>query len=105
MLMSWGGEMAAEAGLPDLEAEVLRSSQAVWDEGVGHNDERDPNLLWNDERSRVMLIDFDRAALRPAPKYKRIVSLSGGKRKRQRDSLRNHPQKRDFQQGYLQSVE
>ncbi|KPM35462.1 hypothetical protein AK830_g11093 [Neonectria ditissima] len=48
MLMSWGGEAMADmvatgAGTADLPAEVRRSSQAVWDEGVDHSDERDAN--------------------------------------------------------------
>ncbi|PHH61953.1 hypothetical protein CDD81_7702 [Ophiocordyceps australis] len=34
MLMSWGGEFAAEAGLPNLSAE-----------GVNHGDEREANML------------------------------------------------------------
>jgi hypothetical protein len=38
----------------------------VWSEGVDHGDEPEPNILWNEDRRRVMLIDFDRAALRPA---------------------------------------
>ncbi|PGH20338.1 hypothetical protein AJ80_03606 [Polytolypa hystricis UAMH7299] len=83
MLMSWGGETAAEAGVPDMTAEVRRSSQAVWTEGVNHGDERDTNRLWNDERRRVMLVDFDRASLRPSPPNKRLSKLSGKKRKRQ----------------------
>ncbi|XP_044715987.1 Peptidase S28 [Hirsutella rhossiliensis] len=87
MLMSWGGEVAVEVGVPDLAAEVRRSSQAVWAEGVDHGDEREPNLLWNDERRRVMLVDFDRANLLPAPKHKQLFHLSRDKRKRQRDGL------------------
>ena len=62
MLMSWGGEIAAQAGMPDMAAEVKRSERAVWNEGVIYGDERDPNILWNTERRRIMLIDFDRAS-------------------------------------------
>jgi hypothetical protein len=63
MLMSWGGEVAAEEGVPDLETELWRSSEAVRGEGISHGDERTPNMLWNQERGRVMLIDFDRAEI------------------------------------------
>jgi hypothetical protein len=96
MLMSWGGEVAADVGVPDLAAELERSSRAVWDEGVDHGDERDPNLLWNKERRRVMLIDFDRAALRPAAKHKQLSKLSGvgKKRKWQGDNLDKYGRQR-----------
>ncbi|PNY21914.1 Uncharacterized protein TCAP_07188 [Tolypocladium capitatum] len=94
MLMSWGGEEALDVGAPDLTAEVRRSSQAVWAEGVYHGDERGPNLLWNDERRRVMLIDFDRATLLPTPKHKQLIKLSRNKRRRQGDDVRNHTRKR-----------
>lgn len=73
MLLSWGGEIAADVTVPDLATdqdlarEQDRSTQAVWREGVIHGDERDPNTLWNEERRRVMIIDFDQAILRPAP--------------------------------------
>ncbi|KAJ4200319.1 hypothetical protein NW759_015896 [Fusarium solani] len=89
MLMSWGGEtvdrVTAGAGAADMLAEVRRSSQDLWDEGVDHDDERDANRLWNNERRRVMLVDFDRAALPPHPKYKQPPKVSGLKRKRQGD--------------------
>ncbi|KAM6506299.1 hypothetical protein FSOLCH5_013289 [Fusarium solani] len=109
MLMSWCGEtavdtVAAGAGAVDLAAEVRRSSQAVWTEGVDHGDERDANRLWNDERRRVMLIDFDRATLRPNLKHKQLVKVSGKKRKRQRDEFGNYNRKRGFLQYQLQSV-
>ncbi|KJZ68727.1 hypothetical protein HIM_11879 [Hirsutella minnesotensis 3608] len=105
MLMSWSGEVAVEAGVPDLAAEVRRSSQAVWAEGVDHGDEREPNLLWNDERRRIMLVDFDRAALLPAPKHKQLLQLSRDKRKRQRDGLGTRSRKRGLLRGRLQLVE
>ncbi|KAM4057222.1 metalloprotease-like protein [Hirsutella rhossiliensis] len=105
MLMSWAGEVAAEAGALDLAAEVRRSSQAVWAEGVYHGDEREPNLLWNDERRRVMLVDFDRAALLPAPKHKQLIQLSRDKRKQQRDGSGTRSRKRGSQRGHLQLVE
>ncbi|KAI1127582.1 hypothetical protein F5Y10DRAFT_192290 [Nemania abortiva] len=83
MLMSWAGEVAADVDVLDLAAERKRSSRAVWNEGVIHGDERDPNILWNLERHGVMLVDFDRAALRPALKHKQLTKLSkiGKKRK------------------------
>ncbi|KAL7755596.1 hypothetical protein ACKLNR_014694 [Fusarium oxysporum f. sp. zingiberi] len=107
MLMSWCGETMANtvaAGAADLAAEVRRSSQAVWAEGVDHGDEREANRLWNDERRRVMLIDFDRATLRPNLKHNQLVKVSGKKRKRQGDEFGNYNRKRGFRQYHLQSV-
>ncbi|XP_044715978.1 ATP-dependent DNA helicase PIF1 [Hirsutella rhossiliensis] len=92
-------------GVPDLAAEVRRSSQAVWAEGVDHGDEREPNLLWNDERRRVMLVDFDRANLLPAPKHKQLFHLSRDKRKRQRDGFGARSRKRGLLRDHLQVVE
>ncbi|KAH6971914.1 hypothetical protein EDB80DRAFT_758136 [Ilyonectria destructans] len=101
MLMSWCGETmtdtvaaGAGAGAADLAAEVRRSSQAVWAEGVDHGDERDANRLWNDERRRVMLIDFDRATLRPNLKHNQLVKVSGKKRKLQGDEFGSYNRKR-----------
>ncbi|KAK8036897.1 metalloprotease-like protein [Apiospora phragmitis] len=103
MLMSWGGERAADAGIQaaDLKAQCHRSSRDVCAVGVDHNDERDVNLLWNVERQRVMLIDFDRAVLRPAPKHWQLFTVSGTKRKRVDD--KSHPLKRHLL-SRLQSV-
>ncbi|KAH8652930.1 hypothetical protein BGZ61DRAFT_288867, partial [Ilyonectria robusta] len=78
------------AGATDLAAEVRRSSQAVWAEGVDHGDERDANRLWNDERRRVMLVDFDRATILPTLKHKQLFKVSRKKRKRQGDDFENY---------------
>ncbi|KAH7108608.1 hypothetical protein B0J13DRAFT_682534 [Dactylonectria estremocensis] len=81
--------VTAGASAADLAAEVRRSSQAVWAEGVDHGDERDANRLWNDERHRVMLVDFDHATLLPK------------KRKRQGDDFGNYNRKHGFIPGRL----
>ncbi|KAF9768323.1 hypothetical protein IL306_014391 [Fusarium sp. DS 682] len=108
MLMSWGGEtitdtVATGTDVENLTAEVRRSSQAVWAEGVYHGDEHEANLLWNDERRRVMLVDFDHATLLANLKHKQLLKVSG-KRKKRQDDLRKHNRKRGFQPGCLQSV-
>ena len=97
MLMSWGGETAADAGMEaaELEAQRRRSSEAVWAAGVDHGDLRDANLLWNVERGRVMVIDFDQAVLRPAPKH-RQVSAVRRKRKHGADGLEGCSRKRSL---------
>ena len=103
MLMSWGGETAADAGMEaaELEAQRRRSSEAVWAAGVDHGDLRDANLLWNVERGRVMVIDFDQAVLRPAPKH-RQVSAVRRKRKHGADGLESCSRKRGLLYNRLQ---
>ncbi|PGH33222.1 hypothetical protein GX50_03984 [[Emmonsia] crescens] len=65
LLMSWGGETSQSSGALDLKGEVHRSVEEVRQEGVEHNDVREPNILWNDERQRAMLVDFERSRLLP----------------------------------------
>ncbi|KGQ04675.1 hypothetical protein BBAD15_g10076 [Beauveria bassiana D1-5] len=106
MLMSWGGLLAKEAvpSYLNLKEEVRRSSQAVYRNGVDHGDERAPNLLWNAERRRVMVIDFDRAALLPEPQNKLLASLSTAGRKRKGHEARDDSGKRSLSRGLIQSV-
>ncbi|KAF5978417.1 metalloprotease [Fusarium coicis] len=111
MLMSWCGETTANtavanagSGATDLEAEVRRSSQAVCAEGVNHGDESETNRLWNNERRCVMLIDFDRATLRPNPEHNQLAKVSGRKRKRRGGELQGYNRNRDVRQYYPQSV-
>lgn len=103
MLMSWGGEAAADAGMEtaELEARRRRSLEAVWAAGVDHGDLRDANLLWNMERGRVMVIDFDQAVLRPAPKQ-RQVSAVRTKRKHGADRLEGCSRKRSLLYNHMQ---
>ncbi|KAH8721009.1 hypothetical protein HC256_001386 [Beauveria bassiana] len=105
MLMSWGGLLAKEAvpSYLNLKEEVRRSSQAVYRNGVDHGDERAPNQLWNAERRRVMLIDFDRAALLPEPQNKLLASLSTTGKKRKGDEARYDSGKRSLSRGLIQS--
>ena len=83
MLMSWGGEEADEADVPNIEEEVKRSFVEVRQEGVVHGDKREPNMLWNEERQRVMVVDFDRARILPAARHKQVLKVLNGKRKRE----------------------
>jgi hypothetical protein len=69
LLMSWGGEVATNMGeCINLPVEVARSLKILRDEGVVHDDPREPNWLWNEERNRILVIDFDTAYLLPRPK-------------------------------------
>uniref|UniRef100_A0A8H7NP83 Uncharacterized protein n=1 Tax=Bionectria ochroleuca TaxID=29856 RepID=A0A8H7NP83_BIOOC len=109
MLMSWGGEEAAKGGMDaaDLRAQWHRSSQQVRAHGVDHCDEHGANLLWNAERRRVMMIDFDQAILRPALKHRQLSAVHGTKRKYRVDNLKAHFRKRSLlhnrPQAYLMS--
>ncbi|KHO11494.1 Peptidase S28 [Metarhizium robertsii ARSEF 23] len=82
MLMSWGGQTVKEGKSPGLSLEVQRSSEAVRNEGIYHDDVHDANLLWNEELGRVMVIDFDYAKILEPPKHKTVVDLSKKERKR-----------------------
>ncbi|KAL9122915.1 MAG: hypothetical protein Q9187_000527 [Circinaria calcarea] len=58
LLMSWAGAIVEET----IDGqEIRRTVEEVQAEGVDQGDVRMANLLWNPERKRVMLIDFERA--------------------------------------------
>ncbi|KAI4153569.1 MAG: hypothetical protein LQ340_002234 [Diploschistes diacapsis] len=59
LLMAWGGTILDDT--VDLDLQVDRTVKEVREAGVEQHDIRSPNLLWNSERQRVMLIDFERA--------------------------------------------
>ncbi|KAJ6779701.1 hypothetical protein PWT90_07312 [Aphanocladium album] len=101
MLMSWGGEKASEAELPDLAREARRSSQAIWAEGVDHNDERAANQLWNDERQQVMIVDFDKAILLSKPRNRLLLEVTGERRERAGGDC-GRSQKRRWRRGQTQ---
>ena len=79
MLLAWSGERLSESkafGSMDksvCKLDLMRGINAMHAAGISHRDIRTPNLLWNEEMQRVMIIDFDRAD---------IVMGSNRKRKR-----------------------
>lgn len=90
--LSWAGEPLYEPPASDafreanLGREVARSVGALHSMGVAHTDVRAPNMLWNEENCRVMIIDFERAVLAtPArrsllprsPKKRRVLAAKG----------------------------
>jgi len=99
--MSWAGEVANEADVPDLSREMQRSLQDVRCQGVIHGDEREANMLWNAERRRVMIIDFERSRLLPTAKNKAVEELSSRKRKRLTKFPEVYPRKRVLRDGIL----
>ena len=65
LLMSWGGNFAHEnssvKNSSELRKEIKRTTAEMEAQGIHQMDIRPPNLFWNQEAQRVMLIDFERA--------------------------------------------
>lgn len=63
MLLSWAGEEAWRCGIePErLWLETIRTHHEVAALGVQQGDLRPPNVLWNNELDRAILIDFEYA--------------------------------------------
>ena len=66
LLLSWGGDEVTRCGLDParLEREMARTVRDVTRLGVDQGDLRWPNLLWNKELRRVLLIDFEYGTIR-----------------------------------------
>ena len=71
LLMSWGGEMVTENIHSD---EIRRTVREVRSKGIEQGDTRAANILWNEERKRAMLIDFERATYIDGDKTKPHVA-------------------------------
>lgn len=62
MFLSWGGDSLDDTGTAhimgkDLNQQVVRSVQALHKTGAIHTDVRKPNVLWNQENHRVMIVE------------------------------------------------
>lgn len=68
MLLSWGGEEAWKCGIePErLRLETSRTSNEVAALDGEQRDMRPPNILWNFELDRAILIDFEYACINEA---------------------------------------
>lgn len=69
LLMGWGGEPITD--FDPVKDEYNRSVKDIRSLGVLHQDLRLPNLLWNAELGRVLIIDFHRCQLDPQKNRKR----------------------------------
>ena len=87
LLMSWGDEVAKKADVPDWDKELGRSVREVSDEGVEHNDVREANILWNTERGRAMLIDFERSSLVASHPLGPLQELSPNRKRKRRSEV------------------
>ncbi len=67
LLMSWAGEQARKdlmlAMGRDLAVETSGAVTKMLGCGVEHRDVRPPNVLWNAEGGKVMLVDFERSEI------------------------------------------
>ena len=90
LLMSWAGEAAAYDATAitskDFKEEIRLSENEMCQRGVIHGDVRGPNILWNRELGRVMLVDFERSTMLdqgpPKRKSEALVDMSPNKRRR-----------------------
>jgi len=82
-----GGETAESSDALDLPEETRRSVDEIYGEGVAHNDVREPNILWNTERQRAMLVDFERSYLLHWP----LQELSPNPNKERKARQRKRP--------------
>ena len=88
MLLSWAGEYLdgskTSTGTDGQRwtSDLVRAVNAIHGAGVLHRDMRMPNLLWNKETKRVMVIDFERAEIVKAVRRALLPMSPIRKRKR-----------------------
>ena len=88
MLLSWAGERLDESKISTgtdeqrWTSDLVRAVNAIHRAGVLHRDIRMPNLLWNKETKRIMVIDFEGAEIMKAIRRTLLPMSSNGKRKR-----------------------
>ncbi|EXK23518.1 hypothetical protein FOMG_19712 [Fusarium oxysporum f. sp. melonis 26406] len=88
LLMSWVGDTMVTND--SILEEETRLRELLHKQGVVHNDMRQANLLWNDERDRIMLIDFNLANLLRPARHKQVSKLTGKRKRHGRDSETYH---------------
>lgn len=104
MLLSWAGEEAWKCGIESkrLQLETSRTYNEVAALGVEQRDLRPPNILWNFELDRAILIDFEYACINEADgvietaiaeqaKAKKKIKRLGRIRGNSQDQTGNHP--------------
>ncbi|KAI7340611.1 hypothetical protein KC315_g594 [Hortaea werneckii] len=66
LLMAWGGEPPTKLQwdeCPNVRKALKTSHAQIWKLGVRHGDLRRGNVLWNEELSRMLIIDFHKSTL------------------------------------------
>ena len=97
LLLSWGGE-TIDGEITESHCEVRKTVQEVLKAGIDQGDIRSANLLWNRERQRVMLIDFERAVAvsalkRPVAEVNVLQELSPNKKRRHHIKAKDAPRR------------
>jgi hypothetical protein len=75
--------VAESSDVLDLEGEIRRSVDEIHGEGAELNDVREPNILWNAERGRAMLIDLERSRLLRPGSLQPFQELSPNRKRKQ----------------------
>ena len=90
LLLSWAGKCLDESKTaPSTDrqtwtSDLVRAVNAIHGAGVLHQDIRMPNLLWNEETKRVMVIDFEGAEIVKAKAVRQALAPISPNRKRKR---------------------
>ena len=90
ILLSWAGKCLDDStAAPSTDRQTWTSDlvcavNAIHRAGVLHQDIRMPNLLWNEETKRVMVIDFERAEIVKAQAVRQALAPISPNRKRKR---------------------
>ena len=93
LLLSWAGERLDESKrAPSTDrqtwtSDLVRAVSAIHQAGVLHHDIRMPNLLWNEETKRVMVIDFEGAEIVKAQAVRQALAPISPNRKRKRAAV------------------
>ncbi|KAK2744192.1 hypothetical protein FQN55_006876 [Onygenales sp. PD_40] len=80
MFMSWAGQSlhSKDYGSDvNIEFQQQRSIEELAAAGLVHDDLRRANLVWNQERQRVMVIDFDQSSIIRSPRSRRKRTDNG----------------------------
>lgn len=72
--LSWGGRTLSSLQLPSRLSKrvtdaACQAIRAIHSKGVIHKDIRHPNMLYNPDTKRIMIIDFDRASIVEASRH------------------------------------
>ena len=90
ILLSWAGnclddsKTASSTDRQTWISDLVCAINAIHGAGVLHQDIRMPNLLWNEETKRVMVIDFERAEIVKAQAVRQALAPISPNRKRKR---------------------
>ncbi|QSZ32117.1 hypothetical protein DSL72_001686 [Monilinia vaccinii-corymbosi] len=94
MILSWAGarldkdSVAIEVGQKRVESMLTQAIKQIHHAGILHRDLRGPNILWNAEMKRVMVIDFERSEVMLGPrKYAAVVPRPKRERGRKQQLL------------------